>query len=1359
MLPEDVAGAIQRYADSPDKSQLEDLFVTLGKGGFHTVEWMARQMQRFDSAIATTAAVMLDRGVFSPSAKIERIQDVGPARGFVMGLKIDPGAITLGELFIPDEIADVHAPFGLHRLAGLTAGNLRLPIDILASPLTYLSSPAGAAFRTAGLAGRAGRAVTLTKAGSRAYGKVLEAETRTAASAIQRKAAEAYGDKFYTVWAGPLGNAGAADIAGRKALLRGGFIPPSAAGAVDPIEVAVKEAHASIHRAASWGATKRMSEMIVHDPSLVRTPGLYFAGRVPVLPKSAWERPLKAAWEAVPGGKHVVAWSDQALQGASHLFGTTLSRARKAAPWLDQTKREGRGVAVTITEKSAPVIERLFAGLKNDELDSIGESAFKSLRGDTEGRVVLRGNPEATGKLFDDQADAYAHMYGQAVQTGIDLGEEYSYFPLRYRLSEAQWDALEEAEKVSKALARGGEGPRTMMVSGATGLGEASFRHARQFKTPEDAIAYWKELGQVHDGAEAIAAAAEAAPKKFFIYNAKELMQRRVLEQAKFMGDRHVALAIQERVGVDLADEVAQTIRRTFPDLANVERSAAAYEGQAFESNMLAAILGEANPKAVEEIVKILGGKGTAPVTKTFRELREAAQAAAARAAETLAKRLGREEIAPFTEIAQSATAPRDLIRYMQARHISARPGEPWLLAQPLHELRPPGGPPHMPPPRPKKWLWSGDVDPSLLKDLEDATEESLSYYAAEALRRGDTGELLQLFIHSSKLPETMRALAAVQLRELAVALKADRHLREVNLDLRRPTKALSDFSPKQLEAARSGIAKMTERQKAVFLEGASRNIHSLADVEEFVKIYDEHMMSVRVAEAEKARRVIGATRDKLFYDTLGRGYVELQGLATNTELNGWWVPKAIADDVSRMSRAGQKVPEPIRRAMRVHDLILARFKALQTVPFLAFNVRNTYSDISAAFTQIGLATFNPQILFHATNMILGRSGHFKIAGKAVPYEIEREFMGMLGVTQHVGEAIETVAPGGFHALVPKKFMATALRGEFEALTPGLKRIPGTGIEFSLRGLSAARENFGRTVLYLHERVVNGTAPEIASALVNRIFVDYQGLSAIEKGFFRRLFPFWTWNSRNIGIAFHNARRNPGRLSMMVKLSGRDYGPDEAFLPEYARGDMKLGAQFKNGNFAFLTGIDLPIGSALALTFPGSFSETFQNWVAMAHPARTWLDAYIYKRDPFSGKDLGDGAITYIEGSGRVVTHLPKPVQDWMEYREWSDPRTNQVYRTVNAAKWHVFVRGAFLARFAATADRYSRYLRDEGTGTHAAILDFIGGFRYQEFDVDLRQRKLIEQNIKLLEREGVKLGILRKLERPVPSKRVLNER
>lgn len=544
-------------------------------------------------------------------------------------------------------------------------------------------------------------------------------------------------------------------------------------------------------------------------------------------------------------------------------------------------------------------------------------------------------------------------------------------------------------------------------------------------------------------------------------------------------------------------------------------------------------------------------------------------------------------------------------------------------------------------------------------------------------------------------------------------------------------------------------LEKMDDDERALFVVGAIRHMGAKKDLEkfeQFLNSYEGLLSKLSPLRIKRMRDEVTALKRTTYHgtepwhDRFGHQWITVD----EGPMKGHAVPRSIYLDIQ--AGANPWGDPALRKALRHVDLMTDFTKWSLTANWPAFHVRNFYSNIAQAFLEIGWASLNPKFHRHAMGIVLGRDGAMDVLGEAMPYAVLRQEMEIFGVIRPTGTSMDYIDSEGAlrRAMMGGGFGKPGTKGHKASKAMGFGSEVGQVVE-----------NEARAMLYLWYRHANrGMKPENAAEYVNKVFADYGSLSWAERNVFKRLIPFWTWNKKNLAYQAKQVRNHPGRWTAMVRTLGEggdlDYdtevGAAEALLPEYALGQVRVGLHDPGGGQArFITGIDLPVESALELSWGGDIRTTMRAWVSMIHPVRSVLDAYGYQRDPFTGRELGPDARQVVGGMGNVIEAIGKALGPGGEafkkalgYKHLVDEETGEEFKTVNAARYHVLMKGAFLARMAGTTDRLTTYVDDEGIEVLEMMLDFLGGFRMRDYDLTDKQRAVIQKNIKMLERLGL---------------------
>ncbi len=529
----------------------------------------------------------------------------------------------------------------------------------------------------------------------------------------------------------------------------------------------------------------------------------------------------------------------------------------------------------------------------------------------------------------------------------------------------------------------------------------------------------------------------------------------------------------------------------------------------------------------------------------------------------------------------------------------------------------------------------------------------------------------------------------------------------------------------------------------------------NLLEFENFVRTFRQPIYDLSATTLNSVRARINRVNRDVVTDIFGEPWQKIEEVTS--AFHGMYLPNAIVKDIMDKSVPTPEGMKSIMWGLKSMDFLTDTVKFSLTSPWPAFHFRNTYSNVAQGMTEVGWAAMNPIKHRHAVGVLNGHDGAIPILGEMIPYARIRAEAEEYGVVRLARQMLDYQDAEG------------AWRSQWRGIMAGdpVKiRVPGTKREIGvkpakIRGHDVHPSAFGnwveneaRVQLYVHYRM-SGITPSAASQAVDNIFFDYRSLSKVDRGVFKRIFPFWVWNKKNIALNARQLKRNPGRQTVMVKVQERfvptteeDHGPSEALLPDYLTGALRVGWKHE-GKQHFLTGIDFPITSALELAWPGDVTAAWKAWLGMTHPARTLFDVYGWGRDPFTGADTTFEARRSMQGMGKVINvmqqHVPGGAQfaRMMEYKAHRDPETGEMFHSVNAAKYHLLMKGSVLSRMVGTTDRLRRYVDEEGLDVINGLLDLLGGFQLREYDLTRTQEMLVKKNQRYLDSLGVRRGAL----------------
>lgn len=426
-------------------------------------------------------------------------------------------------------------------------------------------------------------------------------------------------------------------------------------------------------------------------------------------------------------------------------------------------------------------------------------------------------------------------------------------------------------------------------------------------------------------------------------------------------------------------------------------------------------------------------------------------------------------------------------------------------------------------------------------------------------------------------------------------------------------------------------------------------------------------------------------------------------------------IPKSLADDLA-------DAPESVLRdrnlqgMLRAYDRMNNTFKGAVTVLFPAFHFRNAYSNIAQGFADIGFTVLNPFLHNNAVRVIRGTDDVIKIGDQTMTAAALKDEMARNGVFQLSRDIAEYVGEPGIRQLTSKAAKAT--------------KIP--------RAIGESIENEARAALYLAYRR-RGMGVEDAAERVNQFLFDYSNLSRVEKSFFKRNIPFYTFTRKNLERQVKNLATKPGLTATQVKpFRGRE--EENASLTKWEAEGLKVRLNRDGQTLRVLTGIDLPIRN-LNMIWNGSMSGTARQALGQLSPLlKTGIELGA-GTSLFTGKQFER---TQSAAVGRFMDAvMPKSVKDWFGYSKKIDAAGRPVYE-FDGERFYIFFQSWALSRLVSTTDRQFRTLtQDPDLGP--LILDLMTGMRDKKLNLTEEERKMVQERIRMLQDRAVKRGVYRR--------------
>lgn len=531
-----------------------------------------------------------------------------------------------------------------------------------------------------------------------------------------------------------------------------------------------------------------------------------------------------------------------------------------------------------------------------------------------------------------------------------------------------------------------------------------------------------------------------------------------------------------------------------------------------------------------------------------------------------------------------------------------------------------------------------------------------------------------------------------------------------------------------------TGKALRTADEKAAYLMGRGRQASSLEQFEAFLKADAQIIDEAAPGIQDAVHRQAGLHRQEY----LNSFREPMQEIASGP-MRGIVMPLSIAEEVARM---GQQLfrDREMGRMLKIYDTATNLFKLGVTGAWPAFINRNAYSNTAANFVEIGLAAFDPLKAVRAGRIIAGGDGTLLArGGRRYTYGEIRAMAKRFGVLPETTGVLELNTQGW------------RLDSTMSKISHGI-RVPNELVEKE-----------ARMVLFA-EKLAQGLDPAEAAHRVARVLFDYGSLSTTERGVLRRIFPFYTWMSKNVRLQAENLIREPGRLFATQKVAAgslAERGPERDVLPEYLRGEFKVKLNTQGGNSkAFLTGLDLPFGSAIETLFGTSTRNVAAIHINSMNPMLTMLVEHATGRDLWTGRSIAERQ--HLRTFGEMLRAMPGPggsaFRGWLEFREDPEGPEGEKRYSINGTKAHFFIKSFAFSRIFSTTEGFARLAAD--TGKAGAMLDFLTGLEFKEFDMNEAQRAHTRARLKRLEQELLRRGVVRQFERTfVPKESALGQR
>lgn len=423
-----------------------------------------------------------------------------------------------------------------------------------------------------------------------------------------------------------------------------------------------------------------------------------------------------------------------------------------------------------------------------------------------------------------------------------------------------------------------------------------------------------------------------------------------------------------------------------------------------------------------------------------------------------------------------------------------------------------------------------------------------------------------------------------------------------------------------------------------------------------------------------------------------GRDFTAVPG---SSATKGMQIPTDVYNYMKTMDQKVFRSPGT-QKIIEGYDVVNQFIKASLTSLFPSFHARNAASNVLQNYIDIGLMqSLNPRLHLNAVTVMRANSDNelIKVAGKTWR-------VGDLKKVMHESGVLTGKGPSEYTGVFDKGLKAGGQIG----------RRVGTGIE-----------NEARAVNFLANMERNGGLITQAAERTKKFLFDYDNLGQTERDILKRVFPFYTWTSKNVALTAEQLIKNPGKYANQFKFA-RDFSEpisEEEFnlLPEWEKNQFILKTGSDGQTMAYTTGFGTPIEA-----FADTVGQPGKATLNALTPGAKFVAERALNKDFFTGKDIVNAEDP--ENSLQNANGLSKSPQwfkDVIRYdnRKKTNPVTGketQLETAQNTELMHLLNQPP-LSRFLAG------YKQMEGDGTNASKgLRILTGVNAKSSDLETQQ-------------------------------------
>jgi len=470
------------------------------------------------------------------------------------------------------------------------------------------------------------------------------------------------------------------------------------------------------------------------------------------------------------------------------------------------------------------------------------------------------------------------------------------------------------------------------------------------------------------------------------------------------------------------------------------------------------------------------------------------------------------------------------------------------------------------------------------------------------------------------------------------------------------------------------------------------------------------------------------------------------------------------------------KQDDAIKGFIGGYDKLQKYYKSYLTTLFPMFHGRNAISNVFLNYMDIGYNAINPEKNFMAGQMIKYNRDLEKLRALAVGSGDEAtkamsEIANITNKTMFTDRAGYDWTFGELESVMKKNNIAfnknipnaADIETSNEALTNFFFATKKDKLKKQInpfdvdnfkpvqygREVGRAIEEHSRSLNFITNLINTGDVSHAVSR-TNQFLFDYSNLTKFEKEWMKRIFPFYTFTKNNLRLHYQTLTTAPGKIASEVKvikslgdvLGGETMTQEEVdLLPPWMRSSINIKKQQEDGTYKVITGFGLPLEQPFQQFQPsaivGSLSPLIKNPIE-------WTTGY----NLFKGKMTSD--VT----DAKDFRDAPEFVKDFIGYTEWEGKTKEGENYTVRKATRPENMQLILQAPFSRFISTYSK-ISDKETDKDMKWLQTLTGINAQDFNEDELSQQRQEEQAKALEKILKDSGVLGEYKRVYKKKNV----